>query len=66
MMKSPSQPSSAAKALACVLFASLASTPAGFAESPKASVSGTKIEWRADLSSALADAAKNEKERRRI
>lgn len=51
----------AASALACALFASIASTPAAFAGHPAASVSKKKLEWRVDLPTALDDAAKQNK-----
>ncbi len=56
-----SHPSFAAKALAYALFATLASTPAAFAEPAAASVSKNKLEWRTDVPAALADADKQNK-----
>lgn len=60
-MKSTTQPILAVTALACGLFATLASTPAGFARSPATPASNQKTVWRTDLSAALADAAKQDK-----
>lgn len=60
-MTSPSIKTLAARALAGALFASVATTPAASADSPAASVSRRKLEWRTDLAAALSDAAKTDK-----
>ena len=56
-MKTSSHISLAAKAIACALFATIASTPAAFAGSAAPLISEKAMEWRTDLDAALADAA---------
>lgn len=56
-MKTSSHISLTAKAIACALFATIASTPATFAGADVSSVFEKAMEWRTDLGAALADAA---------